>query len=70
MFDFSNHLDKQKHYDDSNKLIVGKMKDEIAGVAIKESVELKPRLYFFLVDDSKEHKKAKALKKYCCKNKP
>ena len=45
------------------------MKDEIAGVAIKEFVELKPRLYFFLVDDSKEHKKAKALKKYCCKNK-
>ena len=45
------------------------MKDEIAGVAIKEFAELKPRLYFFFVDDSKEHKKAKSLKKYCCKNK-
>ena len=28
MFDFSNYSAKSKYYDDSNKLVVGKMKDE------------------------------------------
>ena len=39
------------------------MKDETAGVAIKEFVRLKPKMYYFLVDDSSEHKKAKGLNK-------
>ena len=34
------------------------MKDETAGVAIKEFVGLKPKMYSFLVENSK-HKKAK-----------
>ena len=29
MFDFSNYLTKSKYYNDSNELVVGKMKDEI-----------------------------------------
>ena len=29
---FSNYLAKSKFYDDSNKLVVGKMKDEAASV--------------------------------------
>ena len=29
MFDFSNYSTKSKYYDDSNKLVTGKMKDEI-----------------------------------------
>ena len=39
------------------------MKDETAGVAIKEFVGLKPKTYSFLVDDSNEHKKAKGVGK-------
>ena len=39
------------------------MKDETAGVAIKEFIGLKPKMYYFLVDDSSEHKKAKGLNK-------
>ena len=35
MFDFSNYSTKSKYYDNSNKLVVGKMKDETAGVAIE-----------------------------------
>ena len=38
MFDFSNYSTKPKYYDNSNKLVVGKMKDETGGVAIKEFV--------------------------------
>ena len=34
-----------EHYDNSNKLVIGKMKDETAGVAIKEFVRLKPKMY-------------------------
>ena len=63
IFDFSNYLSKSKYYDDSNKLVIGKMKDETSGVAIEEFVGLKPKIYLFLVDDSNEHKKAKGVNK-------
>ena len=43
MFDFRNFSSKSKYYDLSSKLIVGEMKDEISGVAIKEFVGLKQR---------------------------
>ena len=33
MIDFINYSAKSKHYDDSNKLVVGKMKYETDGVA-------------------------------------
>ena len=42
---------------DSNKLDVGKMKNETSGVAIEEFVRLKPKIYLFLVDDNSKHKK-------------
>ena len=42
---------------DSNKLVVGKMKDETSGLVIEECVVLKPKMYSFLVDDRGEHKK-------------
>ena len=38
------------------------MKDEIGGVAIEEFVELKPKMYSFLIDNN-EHKKAKSMNK-------
>ena len=53
----------KKCYDDSNKLVVAKMKDETGGVTIKEFVLLKPSGYSFLVDDSSQHKKAKGVNK-------
>ena len=34
MFDFSNYSTKSRYYDDSNKLIIRKMKDETFGVVI------------------------------------
>ena len=63
MFDFSNYSTKSKYYDNSNKLVVGKMKDETAGVAIEEFFGLKPKMYLYLVDDNSEHKKAKDVNK-------
>ena len=34
MFEFRNYSAKSKYYDNSNKLVVGKMKDGTAGVVI------------------------------------
>ena len=59
MFDFCNYLTKSKYYDNSNKLVLGKIKDETAGVAIKEFVRLNPKMYLFLVEDNSKHKKKK-----------
>ena len=39
------------------------MKDETAGVAVKEFVGLKPKTNSFLVDDICEHKKEKGANK-------
>ena len=39
-------------------IVVGKMKDQTAGVAIEEFVGLKGKMYLYLVDDNGEHKKA------------
>ena len=57
MFDFSNYLIKSKLCNDSNKLVVGKMKEKTVGVTIEEFVGLKPKMYSFLVDDNTKRKK-------------
>ena len=62
-FDSSNYSTKSKYYDDSNKLLVGKLKDETSDVAIENLVGLKPKMFSFLVDDNSEHKKAKGVNK-------
>ena len=46
-----------KHYGDPNKLVIGKMQDEIARIAIEELVGLKPKKNSYLVNDNSEHKK-------------
>ena len=63
MFDFSNYSTKSKYCDDSNKLVVGKMRDYIAVDVIEEFVGLKPKMYLYLVDDNSEHEKAKGVNK-------
>ena len=63
MFDFSNYFAESKYYDDSNKLVEGKMKDETGGVAIKRFIGMKLKMYSFLVYDSIEQKKAKSVNK-------
>ena len=45
MFDFSNYSTKSKYYDNSNNLVIGKIKQETAGVAVEEFVRLKRRMY-------------------------
>ena len=63
-YDNSNKLiiGKRRDDDNSNKLVIGKRKDETGGVAVEEFVRGKPKMYLFLVDNS-EHKKAKGVKR-------
>ena len=60
MLDFSNDSTKPKYYN-SNKLVLGKMKDQTAGVAIEEFVRSKRKMYSYLIDDNSDHKKAKGV---------
>ena len=48
-----------KYYDNSNTLVIGKMKDETAEVVIEEFVTLKPKMYSYL--HNSKHKKAKGM---------
>ena len=46
LFDFSNYSKDSKFFDDANKKVIGKMKDEFGGVIIDEFVELKRKMYY------------------------
>ena len=64
MFDFINYSTKAKYYDDSNKLVIGKMKNEPGSVAIEEFVGLKSKMYSFLVNNEERGKRCKQI--FCC----
>ena len=49
MFDFNNYSTKSKHCDNSDKLVIVKLKDETGGVAIEKFVGLKPKMYSVLL---------------------
>ena len=44
-FDFSNYSKDSKFFNEANKKVIGKMKDEFGGVIIIEFVGLKSKMY-------------------------
>ena len=44
-FDFSNYSKDSKFFNETNKKVIGKMKDEFDGVIIIEFVGLKSKMY-------------------------
>ena len=48
-------------YDDSNKKVLGKMKDEVNGVKLYEFVGLKSQMYLLISCDGEEINKAKGV---------
>ena len=52
MFDFSNYSTKSKYYDNSNKLVVSKRKNETVVAVIEEFSGLQPKMYSYLVNDN------------------
>ena len=51
------------YYDDSNKKVLGKMKDELNGNKIDEFVGLKSKMYSLISSGGKEINKAKGVNK-------
>ena len=44
-FDFSNYSKDSKIFNETNKKVIGKMKDEFGGVTVDEFVGLKTKMY-------------------------
>ena len=55
MFDFSNYLKDSKFFDQANKKVIGKMKDESEGKVIGEFVGLKSKIYSMKNIEGKEN---------------
>jgi hypothetical protein len=68
MYDFSDYPKTHRLYSEINKKIVGKFKDECAGVLNAEYVGLRPKMYSIRKSDLTEIKKAKGVKRIVVKN--
>ena len=66
-FDTSNYEVNRPLPTGKNKKVIGLMKDELGGKVIMEFVTLRPKTYSYLINHSKEDKKAKGTKKYVIK---
>ena len=63
LFDNSDYPQNSKFYFSENKKVIGKFKDETVGVPIKELLGLKSKMYSIFLDNDKNSKKAKVVKK-------
>ena len=61
LFDFSNYLKNSKFFDEANKKVIGKMKDESEGKINDELVGLKSKMYSKKNIDGKESNTAKGV---------
>ena len=66
-YDLSDYPTDHPLHDETNKKVIGKFKDECAGVPIAEYIGLRPKLYSILRADEQVIKKAKGVKKYVIK---
>ena len=64
LFDNSDYpSENSEFYFSENKKVIGKFKDETAGVPIREFIGLKSKMYSISLDNEKNSKKAKGVKK-------
>ena len=62
-FDNSDYPKSSPYFDKTNKKVIGKFKDEAAGVPICEFVGLRSKMYSYIKDNQKGGKTAKGIKK-------
>ena len=67
-FDFSEYDKNSKYFDDFNKKVIGKFKDETHGIPITELIGLRSKMYSYIKDNYQEHKTAKGIKKKVINN--
>ena len=63
LFDFSDYSKESKYYDASNKKVIGKMKDEMAGIIISEFIGLESKMNSVLTVDDEEKFRGKGVNK-------
>ena len=61
LFDFSNYLKDSKFFNETNKKVIGKMRDESEGKIIDEFVGLKSKMHSMKNIDGKESNTAKGV---------
>ena len=61
MFDFSNYSKDSKFFDDTDKKVIDKMKDEYGGVIIDQFIGLKSKMYSIKKIDGSESSTAKGV---------
>jgi hypothetical protein len=67
MYDTSNFPKNHSLFNEKNKKVIGKMKDECGGTPISEYVGLRPKMYSIMKTDGDNIKKAKGIKQYVVK---
>ena len=67
-FDNSDYPEYSPFLDKRNKKVIGKFKDEAAGIPITEFVGLRSKMYSYIKDNQKGEKTAKGIKKIVIKN--
>ena len=67
-FDNSDYPENSPYFDKTNKKVIGKFKDEAAGIAITEFVGLRSKMYSYIKDNDEGGKTAKGIKKNIIKN--
>ena len=67
-FDNSDYPENSQYFDKTNKKVIGKFKDEAAGIPITEFVGLRSKMYSYIKDNQKVGKTAKGIKKNIIKN--
>ena len=66
-FDNSDYAKDNPYFDPTNKKVIGKFKDEAAGVPIVEFIGPRSKMYSFVKDNGKNEKTAKGIRKYVIK---
>ena len=61
LFDFSNHSKDSKVFDETNKKVIGKMRDKFGGVIVVEFIGLMSKMYSMKKIDGNECNTAKGV---------
>ena len=69
LFDFSGYSKDHPCFSSENKKVIGKMRDELNGLIMKEFVGLRAKMYSLKYDKNETMTKAKGVKKYVIKGK-
>ena len=67
LFDNSDYPQDSPYFSAENKKVIGKFKDEAAGMPIREFVGLRSKMYSYVKDNGKNEKTSKGVRKYVIK---